>query len=201
LRSINVSLDSLRPQRFTELTRRGQLAPVLSAIRAARQRGFSVKVNCVIFKGVNDDEWPEFIHLAESEDIEVRFLELMKVGPGYWNHEERFVPADHMLEKIQRLTQITPIQVSEDSTSFVFSTMGGGKIGFIASESKPFCNHCSRLRLTAQGQLRACLFSENGIALKGASAESYPALLKQLMPMKPTYRLDHIHQPMNQIGG
>ncbi len=201
LKSINVSLDSLNPDRFASLTRRGKLEPVLQALRTAQRRGFSIKINCIVFRSVNDDEWEDFIRFSEGEGIEVRFLELMKVGPGYWDHEERFVPVDHMLEKLQRLTDLTSLPVADDSTSFVFRTAGGGKIGFIASESKPFCNSCSRLRLSAKGQLRACLFSEEGIMLKGMHSEDYPELLRKLLPMKPAYRLDHIHQPMNQIGG
>lgn len=201
LTSVNVSLDTLRSDRFAALTRRGKLEPVLKAILAAKKRGFAVKVNCIVFKQINDDELLDFARFSEEQGIEVRFLELMKVGPGHWNHEDRFVPADHMIERLQREMDLIPVPVPLDSTSFVFRTSAGGRIGFIASESKPFCGHCSRLRLTATGSLRACLFSEQGVQLRGEPSHRYPELLQELLPMKPTHRLDHIHQPMNQIGG
>lgn len=201
LTSINVSLDSLQPERFAALTRRGQIEPVLKAILAANQKGFKVKLNCIIFRQINDDELIDFARFSETHGIEVRFLELMKVGPGHWNHADRFVPADQMIERLKREMDLIPVAVPKDATAFVFRTSGGGRIGFIASESKPFCGDCSRLRLTATGNLRACLFSEQGVPLRHEPAHRYPELLRRLLPMKPTQRIDHIHQPMNQIGG
>jgi GTP 3',8-cyclase len=201
LTSVNVSLDTLQADRFANLTRRGKLAPVLDAILAARRRDFSVKVNCIVFRGLNDDELLDFARFSEQYGIEVRFLELMKVGPGQWNHADRFVAADTLIERLQTEMELIPVTVPDDATAFVYRTPGGGRLGFIASESRPFCGSCSRLRLTATGQLRACLFSEEGVQLRGADPLDIPDLLHALLPMKPTHRLDHIHQPMNQIGG
>ncbi len=201
LTSINVSLDSLREDRFASLTRRGKIDPVLRGIFAARARGFTVKINCIVFRDINDDELFDFAVFSEQHGVEVRFLELMKVGPGHWNHAERFIPAATLIERLRLEYELIEVPVPEDATAFVFRTPGGGKLGFIASESQPFCGTCSRLRLTATGVLRACLFSEEGVMLRGRDPLDFPELLQKLMPMKPSHRLDHIHQPMNQIGG
>jgi len=201
LTSINISLDTLRPDRFAKVTRRGNLALVLDAILAARARNFTLKINCILFKGVNDDELSDFAQFSAEHGIEVRFLELMKVGPGHWNHAERFIAAADLIDRLKSEMDLIPLPVPNDATAFVFRTSGGGRLGFIASESQPFCGACSRLRLTATGQLRACLFSEAGVDLRGCDPLDLPELLQTLLPMKPTHRLDHIHQPMNQIGG
>ena len=125
----------------------------------------------------------------------------MKIGPAYEMNPELFIPADEIINKIKKTEDLIKIKVSLDSTSFNFRTSSGAKIGFIASESKPFCFSCSRLRLSATGKLRACLMSENGIDLKDKSKNEYPDILNSVMAMKPYDRIHHIEQSMNQIGG
>ncbi len=200
-KNINVSLDSLNRDKFAKITKSNYFDSVYSSILKARDLGFAVKVNVVLFRGINDNEISDFIKFSANHDIEVRFLELMKIGPAYEMNPELFIPADEIINKIKKTEDLIKIKVSLDSTSFNFRTSSGAKIGFIASESKPFCFSCSRLRLSATGKLRACLMSENGIDLKDKSKNEYPDILNSVMAMKPYDRIHHIEQSMNQIGG
>jgi GTP 3',8-cyclase len=200
-KNINISLDSLDPNRFHLITRRPFFAQVLAAIIKAANMGFDVKVNAVIARGTNDDELQDFLNFGAEHGLEVRFLELMKVGPSIAQHENQFISAQSMLERLRLTNDLEPDASAIDSTSFGFRTNRGSRIGFIASESQPFCSTCSRLRLTATGKLRACLFSKDGLDLRGRDPLDYPEILKAVMAMKPTARLENIMQPMNQIGG
>ncbi len=199
--SLNISLDSLEESNFNAITRRPHFHKVIAAIIQAAKMGFTVKVNAVIAKGYNDHELHNFILFAEEHGVEVRFLELMKVGPSIASHAEQFISADEMIHVILNGVELTAVTSSIDSTSFGFQTQRGAHIGFIASESKPFCGSCSRLRLTAKGNLRACLFSEAGIDLRKRPLLDYPEILREVMQMKPTGRLEAVGQSMNQIGG
>lgn len=200
-RHINVSLDSLRRERFRSITKTDYFDEVYAAVLQAKQMGFYVKVNVVLLKGYNDDELFDFVDFSARYGIEVRFLELMKIGPCRAGQSRLFVCAQEAIARIEERETLTPRSVNRDSTSFNFDTASGARIGFIASESQPFCGFCSRLRLTATGRLRACLMSEAGVDLRGRSKDEYPRLLQSVMGMKPTGRIDHIRQPMYQIGG
>lgn len=198
---INISLDSLREDRFHEITRTKYFEKVYRAILKAKAEGFQIKVNVVGMRGINDDEVMDFVKFSARYDIEVRFLELMKIGCAIHNHNLYFVPSQEIIKKIEESEILLPQSVNRDSTSFNFTTSSGAKIGFIASESQSFCSFCSRLRLTATGKLRACIMSEEGINLRGISKEQYPQILKTVLRMKPLARIDSIMQPMYQIGG
>jgi len=198
---INVSLDSLQEGRFYEITRTGHFRKVYNAVLQAKRKGFQVKVNVVIMRGMNDDEIMDFVRFSAAHDIEVRFLELMKIGCSNQNHSLNFVPAQEIIKKIEEQETLLPQSVNCDSTSFNFTTFSGARVGFIASESQSFCSFCSRLRLTATGKLRACIMSEAGVNLRGVPREEYPGILKTVLKMKPLSRIDHIEQPMYQIGG
>ena len=198
---VNISLDSLDEIKFNAITRRPYFRKVLASIIKAVSMGFSVKVNAVIARGYNDLELPAFLNFAEDQGVEVRFLELMKVGVSISDHGDRFIPAQEMIDRLSAHATLRPDESAVDSTSFAFRTTRGARIGFIASESKPFCGSCSRLRLTAVGKLRACLFSEAGVDLRGRDPLDYPEILREVMDLKPTGRLVQILQPMNQIGG
>lgn len=198
---INISLDSLDQNTFKKITKTDYFNKALESIITAQRMGFHVKVNMVILRGVNDHELFDFINFSAQYGVEVRFLELMKIGPYYKNHSQLFVPAQELIERLEEREELEAQSVNCDSTSFNFHTSSGAKIGFIASESQPFCGFCSRLRLTATGRLRACIMSEAGINLRGIDKERYPDILQSVMGMKPTERIDHIEQPMYQIGG
>jgi cyclic pyranopterin phosphate synthase len=197
---LNISLDSLDAGRFERITGGGDFRKVMASIEKASAMGFEVKVNAIVFRGVNDDELDDFARWSAASRIEVRFLEYMKIGE-YAENWKRFIPADEMIAKLEETTTLYPLEVAADSTSFVFSTTEGGRLGFIASESKPFCGNCSRLRLSATGTLRSCLMSERGLSLRGLDPTEYPNILEKVMAMKPTGRLDHVDQSMNAIGG
>jgi cyclic pyranopterin phosphate synthase len=200
-RNINVSLDSLNEAKFNKITKSNYFQQVLNSILKARDLGFAVKINTILFRGINDDEVFDFIRFSAENDIEIRFLELMKIGPAYEMNPELFIPASETIKIIKEKEQLFREKVSIDSTSFNYKTSSGARIGFIASESKPFCMTCSRLRLSATGKLRACLMSENGLDLRYKNKEEYREILYNVMAMKPSGRIDHIDQPMNQIGG
>ena len=129
------------------------------------------------------------------------FLELMKIGLAYENNNSLFISAKEVIDKIKETEKLKPVRVSQDSTSFNYITSSDAKIGFIASESMPFCGSCSRLRLTATGKLRACLMSEQGLDLKNKNRDEYHEILTSVIAMKPFQRIHHIDQVMNQIGG
>jgi cyclic pyranopterin phosphate synthase len=198
---INLSLDSLRAQRFHKITRTRSFEKVYKAVLQAKANGFHVKVNVVVMRGINDDEIMDFVRFSADHDVEVRFLELMKIGCSNQNHSRNFVPALEIIKKIEESEVLSPQSVNRDSTSFNFTTASGARLGFIASESQAFCSFCSRLRLTAAGKLRACIMSEAGVNLRGVPREEYQGILKTVLKMKPLSRLDHIEQPMYQIGG
>ncbi len=200
-RHINVSLDSLRPERFQEITRTPFFEPVMASILEAREMGFPVKVNVVLTRGANDDEVEDFVAFSARHAVPVRFLEYMKIGPRRAHFDELFVPAGEVIERLALRHELLPLASPHDSTAFSFRTPEGAEIGFIASESRPFCDSCSRLRLTARGKLRACLMSEDGLSLVGVPRARYPEVLEEVIAMKPTYRLHEIAQPMNEIGG
>ena len=198
---INISLDSLRAERFHEITKTKYFQKVYDAVIQTKAKGFKVKVNTVVMRGINDDEIMDFVAFSADHDVEVRFLELMKIGCSNQNHSLYFVPAQEIIKRIEEFEILLPQPVNRDSTSFNFTTTSGAKVGFIASESQAFCSFCSRLRLTAAGKLRACIMSEAGVNLRGVKRELYPEIFKTVLRMKPFTRIDYIKQPMYQIGG
>jgi GTP 3',8-cyclase len=200
-RHINVSLDSLKPDRFEAITNTPFFDRVLRSIIRTRERGFPVKINAVLMRGVNDDEVEDFLGFSERHGIPVRFLEYMRIGPERHRHGDLFMAADEVIGRLREQHHLEPVHDDPDATAFSFRTPGGGEIGFIASESQPFCESCSRMRLSPRGKLRACLFSEDGLDLRGVPRERYPDVLREVMAMKPYYRLPEIAQPMYQIGG
>ncbi|MDT0631561.1 GTP 3',8-cyclase MoaA [Rubrivirga sp. S365] len=200
-RHVNVSLDSLRAERFEAITRTPFFDRVVGALLEAKAAGFPVKVNCVLIRGANDDEVEDFLAFSARHGIPVRFLEYMKIGPQRGEHDRLFVSAGEIIDRLRQRHALVPVGAEPDATAFSFRTDDGAEVGFIASESRPFCATCSRLRLTARGHLRACLMSEDGRDLRGVPPEHYAAVLTDVMAMKPTGRIEEIAQPMHEIGG
>lgn len=161
LRRINISLDSLRRSRFETITRRDALDQVLAGIDAAVAAGLDpVKVNCVVVRGVNDDEILDFAAFGRDKGIEIRFIEWMPLdGGGQWQSGQ-VVPSEELLATIGAVYPLRPVWSGDaaPATSYEY-TDGMGRIGVIASVTQPFCDTCDRIRLTAEGQLRNCLFS------------------------------------------
>ena len=161
LSGINISLDTLDRDRFVLLTRRDYLREVLAGIGAAVAAGLEpVKVNMVVMRGYNDDEVETFAALARSRPLVVRFIEFMPLDNGsVWN-ESLVVPAHEIIARVQAVAPLEPVEhdKSDPARRWRFKD-GQGEIGVIASVTEPFCGHCDRLRLTADGKLRNCLFA------------------------------------------
>ena len=162
LRRLNVSLDTLHADRFKDLARRDALDRVLRGLTAARAAGFSpIKLNMVVMRGKNDDEILDFARLARSEGYEVRFIEFMPLdADGIWTMD-RVVASREIIDAIDREFPLEPVagQKPAPATRFRFRDGSQGGIGVIPSVSDAFCKVCNRIRLTAEGHLRTCLFS------------------------------------------
>jgi len=167
LRRINVSLDSLRPEVFRELTRRDDLSRVIAGIDAAIDAGLSpVKVNCVVMRGVNDDEVVDLAAFGREKGVGMRFIEFMPLdADGQWSRDQ-VVPAHEILERIDAVFPLEHLPVAganhsehvEPAERFRYAD-GIGDVGVIASVTEPFCDNCDRIRVTAEGKLRTCLFA------------------------------------------
>lgn len=162
LKRVNISLDTLHIDRFREIARREAFARTMDGIRAAEEVGlWPVKLNMVVMRGINDDEVLDFARLARQKGYEVRFIEFMPLdGDGRWS-PDLVVPSRRIQEQIEDLFPLVPVrdQRPAPATSFRFADGAPGGIGFISSVSEAFCTDCNRLRLTAEGGLRTCLFS------------------------------------------
>ena len=168
LRRVNVSLDTLQPERFVELTRRDQLDDVLLGIDAALDAGLApVKVNVVVVRGVNDDEVVELARFGRDRGVTVRFIEWMPLDGGdSWSDDQVVTQA----EIVEQLNDVFPLEPMTRGTSPAerFRYLDGrGEVGVIPSVTRPFCEQCDRIRLTADGQLRSCLFSLDDHDLRG----------------------------------
>lgn len=211
LSRINVSLDTLRADRFQYITRWGTLKDVLEGIRAAKETGFEpVKINTVVMRGTNDDELLDFAGMTYEEGCHVRFIELMP-----FRGTAEFVPSTELRQLIGALGKLEPCASVTGNGPATYYRLAGarGTIGFINPLSDlSFCSRCNRIRLTPDGKLRPCLLGEDEIDLKGAlRGNASPAELKRLIlkaiASKPTHRqLDGSKVPlvkrrMSHIGG
>jgi GTP 3',8-cyclase len=162
LNRVNVSLDTLSRERFAAISRRDRLADVLAGLEAAKRAGFSpVKVNAVLMRGTNDDEAVSLARWAREEGYELRFIEWMPLDFQHQWDRERLVPADDILAALERELPLEPEETDDPSSparTYRYRD-GVGRVGIIASVTKPFCGHCDRIRLTADGQIRTCLFA------------------------------------------
>ena len=198
---LNFSLDSLSRNGFHQITKVDALEKVLESILMAKELGFEVKVNVVVMKGVNDHELENFVEFSASEDIEVRFLELNNIGFARNRFDEWFLPADRLISAFQKRWKLEPVAMPKDSTSFNYQLSNGAKVGFIASEFRPFCVSCSRLRLSSEGKIWPCLMLNQGFDLRSLEFEDYFPLLQKVMGLKPMDRIKDVERPMYSIGG
>jgi cyclic pyranopterin phosphate synthase len=169
LRRINVSLDTLDPDRFRQMARRDGLDKVIEGIQAAKNAGFDpIKVNAVIIRGVNDQDVAPLAHFARDLGIEMRFIEYMPIGAEKWEREKVY-HAHEMLDQLEeRVGPLVPAHnYDPKAPAQEFQYLDGqGRVGIIASVSRPFCASCNRVRLTADGKLRNCLFALQEVDLK-----------------------------------
>src|SRR4051794_34959921 len=166
---VNVSLDTLRPDRFRELSRRDRLDDVLAGLDAAAEAGLApVKVNAVLMRGVNDDEALDLLHYCLERSLQMRFIEQMPLDAQHgWNRTD-MVTAEEILDALGAAHTLTPLpgRGSAPAEEYVVDD-GPATVGVIASVTKPFCAACDRVRLTADGQLRNCLFAREESDLRG----------------------------------
>ena len=185
LRRINISLDALDPGRFRQLTRRDGLDQVIAGILAAKRAGFDpVKINAVSIRGITEHEVAPLAQFARAHGLEMRFIEYMPIGADSWERGKVYF-AHEILDQLER--EVAPLVPVEDydprapAMEFQY-TDGGGRIGIIASISRPFCLSCNRVRLTAEGKLRNCLFALDEVDLKPLlRAGAAPELIAELV--------------------
>ncbi len=157
---INISCDSLRPDRFEALTRRPALSAVLEGIDAALDAGFDpVKLNVVALQGVNDDEVVDFATFGRTRGIEVRFIEYMPLDADHVWSRAAVVPGEELVACIGEVYPLRPLPVGSDPAALYEYVDGRGRVGVIPSVTAPFCARCDRVRLTAEGAMRNCLFA------------------------------------------
>ncbi|TAK31733.1 MAG: GTP 3',8-cyclase MoaA [Chloroflexota bacterium] len=212
LNRVNVSLDTLRPERFRAITRGGNLVEVLRGIEQAQQVGLSpVKLNMVVMRGVNDDEVLDFARLTVERDWHVRFIEMMPVGQrGY---QADYVSSTEVKERLTALGELVAqgVRIGNGPARYYRLPDALGTIGFITPISECFCAECNRLRLTAEGGLRPCLLASNEVDLrtplrKGASLDELRSIIRQAIFAKPEQHhlaenLSPQDKRMSQIGG
>ena len=168
LSRINVSLDTLRPDRFNELTHRDRFDDVQKGLKAAKDSGLTpIKINSVLMPGINDDEASELLQWAIEEGFHLRFIEQMPLDAGgIWNRA-KMITADDIFKDLDRSFSLTAVGQRGSAPAEDFLVNGGpAKVGIIASVTRPFCGDCDRLRLTSDGQIRSCLFAKTETDLR-----------------------------------
>ena len=213
LRRVNISCDSLRAERFEELTRRDGLARVLAGIDAALDAGFDpVKVNCVVMRGVNDDEIADFVEFGRDKQVEVRFIEFMPLdADGIWTND-LVVPVNDILARVNEACPVDPVERTSAPASRYRFADGSGHVGIVASVSDSFCATCDRVRLTADGQFRNCLFAVTetdvrALLRSGADDDEIAAALEASVASKwAGHQINRVtfvkpRRSMSQIGG
>jgi cyclic pyranopterin phosphate synthase len=171
LNRVNISLDTLDPERFRTITRRDRLDDVLRGAKAAHNAGLTpVKINAVLLRGVNDDDACGLLHWAIDHEYELRFIEQMPLDAQHDWHRDQMVTADEIFAKLEREFTLTPAKEPRGSAPAELFLVDGGPqtVGVIASVTRPFCGDCDRVRLTADGQVRNCLFAREESDLRGA---------------------------------
>lgn len=214
LNRVNISLDSFKPERYKKITRGGNIEDVFKGIESAERAGLlPVKINMVPIRGFNDDEIKDFASLTLNTHYQVRFIELMPIGAYEEWSDDKYVPTDEIRAIVETIGPIFPVRLRKNGPARYFRFENApGVIGFISALSNHFCDACNRLRLTSDGKLRPCLFSESEIDLKPAlrnsdSDHEIERLLRLAVDVKPdghniSNRADlGSLKLMSQIGG
>jgi cyclic pyranopterin phosphate synthase len=205
---LNVSLDTLRPDRFERLSRRPGLDQALAGLDAAAAAGFEgTKLNTVVMGGVNDDEIPDLLAFSAERGLHQRFIEFMPMASnGYGISAER-VPLDEIVSRIRAVDQLEAIERGSGGPATTYQLAGTGQeVGLIAAISLPFCDSCNRLRLTSDGILRSCLFEGGEVSVRDLLADGDPdarlgEALEVLRRVKPVVHEGKGHAHMNRVGG
>jgi GTP 3',8-cyclase len=214
LERVNISLDTLRAERFMEITRRNELVSVLDGIEAAKEAGFApVKINAVVQRGVNDDEIVDLARFGRDHDVEVRFIEFMPLDAGGNWVKGDVVTQDEIVAAIAEVFPVEQMKSRGAAPADRWRYLDGrGTVGVIPSVSKPFCGDCDRVRLTADGQFRTCLFATNEFDFRklmrdGADDEVIAAEIQRAVGTKwAGHQINQVSfvrpkRTMSQIGG
>lgn len=215
LRRVNISLDTLRSERFEQIARRPGLHRVLRAIEAAiALRLMPVKINCVVMRGRNDDEVEAFAQLSRQLPVTVRFIEAMPVLEYAHAQGEEYVSADELLERLSRIGGLQPVEGPRGNgpARYFAFPRAAGTIGVITPLSHEYCSTCNRIRLTADGRLRLCLFGDYHADLRtplraGASRQELAEIIERSMLIKPERHHLRLGEPasrmraLSEIGG
>lgn len=186
VKHLNLSLDTWHPDRFHRITRRDDFAQVRRCLDQSLSLGFrSVKLNCVVMAGVNDDELWDFVAFTRDHDLSVRFIEYMPFSGNGWDHGHLF-SFQQMLTRIEERFELKPLPRSNhNDTTTLFQVPGfRGTVGFITSMTDHFCSTCNRLRLTSDGNIKNCLFDNGELGLRdpmraGASDDELEAIIRE----------------------
>lgn len=214
LSRLNISLDTADPERFAELTRRNRFDAVLKGIEAAQNSGLRpLKINAVAMRNVNDDEFPDLLRFAAAHDAQLRFIEQMPLDAGHTWSRATMVPGAEVLEKLRAEYTLTPLGERGSAPAELFEVDElDTTVGVIASVTAPFCGACDRVRLTADGQIRNCLFAREEQDVKallrsgGTDEEIARALRTSIERKKPGHGINNPDflqpdRPMSAIGG
>jgi cyclic pyranopterin phosphate synthase len=214
LERINISLDSLKRERFEQITRRDELDKVLEGIDAAVGAGLApVKINCVVMRGVNDDEIVDFARFGRERGVTVRFIEFMPLdAQGEWTNEQVVTKAE-IVAAIGDVFPLEPVAERESDPAARWRYVdGGGEFGVIPSVTEAFCESCDRVRLTADGMLRHCLFATRELDLRtllrneATDDDLAAAITAEVGAKWAGHQINQVHfirpaRSMSQIGG
>jgi GTP 3',8-cyclase len=187
---LNVSLDSLRPERIDAIARRSAAEAIFRGLEAAERVGFSpIKLNCVVMRGRNDDELLDFARITRERPWHVRFIEVMPTGDNLDVSETEYLPADEMLAHLRAIGELRPVPGPVGNGPATYFSFSGapGTVGVITPMSHNYCDRCNRMRLTADGQLRPCLFGQIQTDLRGPLRRGEPLepLILETLRIKP----------------
>ena len=207
LKSVNISLDSLKSYKYKSITRGGNLTDVLKSINRCLELGIKVKINCVVIKRFNDDEVYDFIEMANYYPIDVRFIELMPLGEGEYFYENGYFNISKLINEIDELYKIEDEKGS--TTRLYQGKYAKGRIGIITPISCQFCNTCNRIRITSDGKIKLCLHSneETDIRYYLNKPMIFKEVLKEIILKKPDKHnllennSSDTYRQMYEIGG
>ena len=206
VRRVNVSLDTMDSDKYKTITGGGDIQKVLRGIEAARQVGMTpIKINTVLIGGFNDNEIPDFVEMTREQPVELRFIELMPMGPGAEFGDSAYLPGQTVLDRVPELKPLP----GDGGVARLYQLPGAaGRVGLISPLSRHFCGSCNRLRLTAEGALKPCLHSSQEIPLRGLHGAALREAMENAIWAKPKMHgaLDAHHSSeagrnMNTIGG
>ncbi|RWX51029.1 cyclic pyranopterin monophosphate synthase subunit MoaA [Candidatus Electrothrix marina] len=219
IRKINISLDTLKPERFERITGVDCFTQVWRGIERAQAVGFfPIKLNTVVMRGINDDELGDFVRMSQETAMQIRFIEFMPIGSSSSWDKKVYMSSDEIMDRIREMGELIPVskgRADGPATMFRVGQGAKGKIGFISPISHRFCEHCNRLRLTSEGMLRSCLLDDRetdlrSVLRRGGSEQDIQQALVAAVRDKPKghqmeERLknqgENCHGRMSRIGG